>query len=872
MQRTYPWQAGARGRLLLFNLLVVSVTLMVSVVAIFGFRHAGAIQEQAQAQTLADMNGSLALARDTANVATAAVRLSQVVGALEYQSESQRLQQNQQALQQSLSLLASAPLAARQPERIARIRARSLMLEQTINSLLLTGHQRHLQRNNMLSDLWQTQILLSHIDQLVQREQRTLPDAALREQTERLITIAIRTPSPIAVIEQLQQVMAQWRNVPLTGVTGENVQRLRATQQRLLPLAEALEQSDLAIAYATYRIKALVAMLNEDISASVQQVALQSEARTLATHRELDSIIGFIALFALLALAITGYAGIYIYRNLGSSLTAIAGAMTRLAQGEQNVSVPGLQRRDELGELARAFNVFARNTASLAHTSRLLKEKSNQLESTFLAMRDGFALFDNNGQLVVWNAQYAELLGIAPHELHRGVPWQQLLALLAVDLHDPGEPQEIRLDDGRTLELRFSPIPRRGMVNTVLDRTSRKTLEEALQHSQKMKAVGQLTGGLAHDFNNLLAVIIGSLALTEGQLTPGPLASRIERARQAADRAAQLTQRLLAFSRKQALYPRAVSVVTLVDNLQGLLQHSLLPGQQLIIDAQRPGWPAWIDASQLENALMNLVVNARDAMHQQSGEIRLRIWNQRRLEGDEKRDRVTIEVIDHGCGMSAGVREQVFEPFFTTKATGSGSGLGLSMVYGFVRQSGGQIELETAPGQGTTVRLLLPRAPEAAAAVIAPPSPIEADISAEIEAASNRLVLVLDDEPAVRQTLCEHLHQLGYLTLECGDGEEALALLRQTPDIDLLISDLMLPGEINGAEVIRQAQQNWPQLATLLISGQDLRHQPVTLPLCERLAKPWQQAQLVQALQRAWQRSERLNRAQQAATTAPASH
>lgn len=279
------------------------------------------------------------------------------------------------------------------------------------------------------------------------------------------------------------------------------------------------------------------------------------------------------------------------------------------------------------------------------------------------------------------------------------------------------------------------------------------------------------------------------------------------------------------------------------------------------------GWLAWIDASQLENALMNLVVNARDAMHQQSGEIRLRICNQRQPQGNEKRDRVTIEVIDHGCGMSADVREQVFEPFFTTKATGSGSGLGLSMVYGFVRQSGGQIELDTAPGQGTTVRLLLPRAAEATAtAVITPPPPKPA----EAEAANNRLILVLDDEPAVRQTLCEHLHQLGYLTLECGDGEAALALLRQTPDIDLLISDLMLPGEINGAEVIRQAQQNWPQLATLLISGQDLRHQPVTLPLCERLAKPWQQVQLVQALQRAWQRSERLNRAQQAATAAPA--
>ncbi len=258
-------------------------------------------------------------------------------------------------------------------------------------------------------------------------------------------------------------------------------------------------------------------------------------------------------------------------------------------------------------------------------------------------------------------------------------------------------------------------------------------------------------------------------------------------------------------------------------------------------------------------------MNARDAMEGQSGEIRLRIWNQRIQEADGKRDRVTIEVIDHGCGMSAEVREQVFEPFFTTKETGSGSGLGLSMVYGFVRQSGGrEIELETAPGQGTTVRLQLPRAPEAAQPLVSAPVLTP-------RASRDRLILVLEDEAAVRQTLCEQLHQLGYLTLECADGESALTLLRQTPDIDLLISDLMLPGALNGADVVRQAQQQWPQLATLLISGQDLRQTPVTLPLCERLAKPWQQAQLVQALERAWQRSERLSRARQAATAAPLS-
>ncbi|RPE02896.1 response regulator [Candidatus Pantoea deserta] len=856
MRHQHLWQAGARGRLLLFNLLVVCVTLMVSAVAILGFRHAGRIQEQAQAQTLIDMSASLALARDTASVATAAVRLSQVVGALEYQSESQRLEQNQQALQRSLALLAAAPLAARQPEQVARIRARSLMLEQTIARLLVNGHQRHLQRNALLSGLWQSQLLLEHINRLATPRG---PSLSLRQQTERLIAVAIRTPSPIAVVEQLQQVMAMWQPTSGNAVLDDKIARLIATQRSLTPLADRLAENDLAIAWATYRIKALVAMLNDDITACVQQVAQQSETRSAATHRELNSVILFIALFALLALAITGYAGVYIYRNLGSSLTAIASAMTRLAQGEKRVPVPGLQRRDELGDLARAFNVFARNTASLAHTSRLLKEKSSQLESTFLAMRDGFALFDNSGQLVVWNAQYPQLLGLPDDALHRGLHYRQLLQRVGVALLDSGEPQEVRLADGRTLELRFSPVPRRGIVNTVLERTARKALEEALVHSQKMKAVGQLTGGIAHDFNNLLAVIIGSLALTQGQLPPGTLANRIERARQAADRAALLTQRLLAFSRKQALHPRAVSVVQLVDGLQSLLQHSLLPGQRLIIETQPPGWLAWIDASQLENALMNLVVNARDAMAQQPGEIRLRIASQQH----ERGECVVIEVTDQGCGMTPEVREQAFEPFFTTKETGCGSGLGLSMVYGFVRQSGGQIEIDSAPGQGTTLRLRLPRAPERAAA----PPPV---MAAAPSMPGDKLILVLDDESAVRQTLCEHLHQLGYVTLECASGEEALALLRQTPDIDLLISDLMLPGALNGADVIRQAQQQWPELATLLISGQDLRMQPVALPLCERLAKPWQSAQLAQALTRAWQRSQRLSRARQAARAAPA--
>ena len=427
--------------------------------------------------------------------------------------------------------------------------------------------------------------------------------------------------------------------------------------------------------------------------------------------------------------------------------------MTRLAHGESDVSVPALQRRDELGELARAFSVFARNTASLEHTTRLLKEKTSQME---------------------------------------------------------------------------------------IDRTERQGLEEALLHSQKLKAVGQLTGGLAHDFNNLLAVIIGSLDLVNPD---SPDAPRVNRALKAAERGALLTQRLLAFSRKQSLHPHAVELKTLLENLGELMRHSLPATLTLEIEAQSPAWPAWIDVSQLENAIINLVMNARDAMDGQAGTIKIRTWNQRVTRSDgRKQDMVMLEVADQGSGMSQEVKAQVFEPFFTTKQTGSGSGLGLSMVYGFVRQSGGRVEIESAPGQGTTVRLQLPRA------VVPVQTPVE-PIAQHTPTRGEKLVLVLEDEADVRQTLCEQLHLLGYLTLEAANGEQAMHMLAASSEIDIFISDLMLPGGLSGVDVINHALAHYPQLNILLISGQDLRpaHNPA-LPDVALLRKPFTRGELAQAL------------------------
>ncbi|TIX67920.1 MAG: response regulator [Mesorhizobium sp.] len=750
-----PFFASARGRLLIFNLLVVAVTLMVSGVAVLGFRHASQIQEQVQQQTLDDMTGSMNLARDTANVATAAVRLSQVVGALEYKGEAERLKQTQMALRRSLEQLADAPLAQQEPALVARIIQRSNELQQSVTEMLERGQRRHLERNALLSSLYQSQSYLRHLQDINRRYSSNVPDAQQLMEMDRLIAAAIDTPSPRATVQQLDAVTATLPRRALQPVVNRVLPDFNVELHKLAPLSKQLEESDLAISWYMFHIKALVAILNSDINQYVEQVANASTLRTAQSHQELRSISVFISIFAVLALIITGCACWYIYRNLGSNLTAISRAMSRLAHGEQDVSVPALQRRDELGELARAFNVFARNTASLEHTTRLLKEKTTQME---------------------------------------------------------------------------------------IDRIERQGLEEALLHSQKMKAVGQLTGGLAHDFNNLLAVIIGSLELTDTESKDAP---RITRALKAAERGALLTQRLLAFSRKQSLTPHVVEMLPLLENLRELMRHSLPATLTLEIEAQTPAWPAWIDVSQLENAIINLVMNARDAMEGQSGVIKIRTWNQRVTRSDGRRqDMVALEVIDHGSGMSQEVKSRVFEPFFTTKQTGSGSGLGLSMVYGFVRQSGGRVEIESAPGQGTTVRLHLPRSTLPAA------SEDEA-LSTTATVENERLVLVLEDEADVRQTLCEQLHQLGYLTLEADNGEQALNMLAASPDIGMFISDLMLPGSLSGAEVINQVRSHYPQLPVLLISGQDLRptHNP-QLPDVQLLRKPFTRVQLAQALRK----------------------
>ncbi|MFC0409013.1 PAS domain-containing protein [Roseomonas elaeocarpi] len=347
--------------------------------------------------------------------------------------------------------------------------------------------------------------------------------------------------------------------------------------------------------------------------------------------------------------------------------------------------------------------------------------------------------------------------------------------------------------------------------------------QEALVQSQKMEAVGQLTGGIAHDFNNLLTGIVGSLELMRTRIAQGrtdTLERYLGAAVTSANRAAALTHRLLAFSRRQTLDPRPTDVKRLVASIDELIRRTIGPAIHLETVMAGGLWTTLCDPNQLENALLNLSINARDAMPE-GGRLTVEAANAHLDDAYAARERevapgqyVAVAVTDTGTGMSPEVIERVFEPFFTTKPQGQGTGLGLSMVYGFAKQSGGHVRLYSEPGQGTTVRLYLPR--YLGEAEQAEALPIDQALP---RAFAGETVLVVDDEPVVRMLALEVLEEMGYGALEAAEGAPALEILRGDTRIDLLVTDVGLPGGMNGRQLADAARVLRPGLKVLFITG-----------------------------------------------------
>ncbi|KWO46871.1 hybrid sensor histidine kinase/response regulator [Burkholderia ubonensis] len=536
----------------------------------------------------------------------------------------------------------------------------------------------------------------------------------------------------------------------------------------------------------------------------------------------------------LLLLAVAGVVvallGVAYASRILRKLQAMTRVMARLAKGVTSDRMPSTHRPDEIGELARAFEVFRTNLIEKEQLTQGLEAQRRLQESVLNSMNDGVSVHDAHGSLIAWNPTFATLLGIDAAALHAGLPlatlrravdpparWRQVSRETATRTSDGARiaaSAELHLRDRRILEFHCQPLPDGGWVAVCRDLTSRRAVEAELRQAQKMDVLGQLTGGVAHDFNNFLVAILGNLELLlprlDGQHDAQTMA---ERARRAAERASRLTRRLLAFARRQPLQAERVSVRAMLAEMLDLVEYSA--GQRVTVVLEPAAEPLWVnvDRGQLENAVLNLTLNSAAAMPD-GGTLTLAARREPAADGAAAPCAIVLSVTDTGCGIAPLLLDKVIEPFFTTKAAGEGSGLGLSSVYGFVRQSGGDLRIHSEVGRGTRVELWLPEgaAPERRGAATAAPA-----LPAALRAGTR--VLVVDDDPEVRDTALSQFSALGAQADAVATGEAAFDWLAEHGPVTLVLSDISLGAGGSGIAFAARLAQRWPAQRVALTSG-----------------------------------------------------
>jgi signal transduction histidine kinase len=499
--------------------------------------------------------------------------------------------------------------------------------------------------------------------------------------------------------------------------------------------------------------------------------------------------------------------------------------------------------------------------------------KAAQWQATLRGMPDGLMVLDADLRLVEWNQHFPDRVGVPAEILYEGMPIAEILQAQAqagefgpVDVEAEVRRRvtdiqagvstgtiERRRPNGQTMELRRSFLAEGGFVTLYTDITDRRRAEDQLRQAQKMEAIGQLTGGIAHDFNNLLTVVMGNIEIAQNALqasNPLRAQSKLEEARAGAERGAILTRRLLAYSRRQTLEPRAVNVNKIVANMSELIRSSVGP---LSLETVLAGelWDTIIDPNQLENALLNLAINARDAMPD-GGKITIETANAN-LDAAyaaahsevSPGQYVLVAVSDGGVGMTPEAMERAFEPFFTTKGVGKGSGLGLSQVFGFIKQSNGHVKIYSEIGLGTTVKLYLPRFVIPAVADETKPPPAQV-----LPARDHETVLVVEDDADVLAYTQESLEGLGYHVIAARDAQSALASLSTHPTIALLFTDVQLP-ELTGpdlAEEIERRRPGLPVLYTTAYPAMAVLHRGLLGKEVRTINKPFRLAELASAV------------------------
>ena len=566
---------------------------------------------------------------------------------------------------------------------------------------------------------------------------------------------------------------------------------------------------------------------------------------------------------------------------------------------EQKIQHSNIELETAIADRTRELELTARSLRTELASRQQQEERLRESEERFRLLIAGvkdYAIFrlDPEGYIVSWNAGAERIKGYTADEIigkhfsifyteedrAAGLP-RKALETAAREGKYEAESLRVRKDGTRFVAnvvidaLRDDSGRLAGFAKITRDVTERHRhqaeLEEArlaLAQSQKMEALGQLSGGVAHDFNNLLHVIKNAAAILERRLpsTNKDLQPAIDMIQRSADRAASLTQRLLAFSRRQPLQPQHLDPQQLVRGMQPLFKSALGESIKVEIASGKGAWGVSVDPSQMETALLNLAVNSRDAMPK-GGTFAIEITNAyldeeyaQTHEGAKPGEYVLISVSDTGSGMTPEVIAKAFEPFFTTKEIGHGTGLGLSQVYGFVKQSGGHVEIESDVGRGTTIKLYLPRQSVAPAVTVRAPSDalsmrIEPQPAPPLPPAGvtspTETILLVEDEADVREFTAAALSDLGYRVLTASDASSALAVLGSTAKVDLLFTDVGLPNGTDGRQLVETARAQWPDLKVLFTTGYAktaLMHHGRLDPGIELIVKPFSEASLARRI------------------------
>jgi len=519
-------------------------------------------------------------------------------------------------------------------------------------------------------------------------------------------------------------------------------------------------------------------------------------------------------------------------RRMRSMETEVRGAEIKLADGRCLLLS---ERKDDLGETVTIRTDITdqkRQEQRLRESEQKLQQANTDLARLIETCPLAIIYIDRDGTVRSWNTAAEQMFGWRADEvLGRSLPTasgmtrseverlferqergEKIVSVDTTRLHKDGHPLDVTLWASPRLNAAGEVI---GSLGILADITQRKRAEEHLRQYQRLQAVGQLTGGVAHEFNNLLLVVLGNAEVLASSLSERPrLKERAEFIQRAAERGADLTHRLLAFSRRQPLRPVSLDVNEVISGMKTFARVTLDARTEIQVERAPDIWHLTSDRTQLEGALLNLVINARDAMPA-GGRITIRTCNLQ-IESDDddlKSGRyVAIEVEDTGCGMSEEVRAKAVEPFFTTKEVGKGTGLGLSMVHGFVKQSGGDLQIESQIGRGTKVRLLLP--------ATSAPVDVHRDVAVlRMKPRGEVTVVVAEDDPDVLATTTKMVSDLGYHVIGTGDGPAALDVLRRTSRVDVLLTDVIMPKGMSGLDLARQAVAIHPNIKILFMSG-----------------------------------------------------